>query len=95
MDILTDIAYTILDYSPESLLLYVIAAAIVGLVRRVRRGRLPPSTRGMPYPTRIVTRDELPRVLGQYRKPMLDEFARQSKTAIIEPLSADRADDGL
>ncbi|NMM96031.1 Nuclease-related domain-containing protein [Bifidobacterium sp. DSM 109960] len=57
------------------------------------RGRLLSSTRGMPYPTRIITRDELPGILAQYRKPQLDEFICQSKTAIIESLSASRPAD--
>ena len=57
------------------------------------RGRLLSSTRGMQYPTRIITRDELPGILAQYRKPQLDEFICQSKTAIIESLSASRPAD--
>ncbi len=38
MDFLTNIVYTLLAYSPELLLTYVIVAAIIGMIKRVRRG---------------------------------------------------------
>ena len=38
MDFLTNIVYTLLAYSPELLFTYVIVAAIIGMIKRVRRG---------------------------------------------------------
>lgn len=51
------------------------------------RKRLLSSTKGMPYPTRIITSAELPSVLADYRKPLLDAFTVQAKTATIGSLS--------
>lgn len=51
------------------------------------RKRLLSSTKGMPYPTRIITSAELPSVLADYRKPLLDAFSVQAKTATIGSLS--------
>lgn len=51
------------------------------------RKRLLSSTKGMPYPTRIITSVELLSVLADYRKPLLDAFTVQAKTATIGSLS--------
>lgn len=51
------------------------------------RKKLLSSTRGMPYPTRIITEDQLEDVFNAYRKPSMNEFIVQTKSATIASLS--------
>lgn len=51
------------------------------------RKKLLSSTRGMPYPTRIITEDQLEDVFNAYRKPSMNEFIVQAKSATIASLS--------
>ena len=94
MDFLTNIVCTLLAYSPELLFTYVIAAAIivfcgtdVGLEGISGRKKLLSSTRSMPYPTRIITEDQLEDVFNAYRKPSMNEFIVQATSATIASLS--------
>lgn len=94
MDFLTNIVCTLLAYSPELLFTYVIVAAIivfcgtdVGLEGISGRKKLLSSTRGMPYPTRIITEDQLEDVFNAYHKPSMNEFIVQAKSATIASLS--------
>ncbi|MBW3094126.1 NERD domain-containing protein [Bifidobacterium sp. 64T4] len=58
------------------------------------RKRLLSSTKGMPYPTRIITSAELPGVFADYRTPLLDAFTVQMKTTTIGSLSVARPNTG-
>lgn len=51
------------------------------------RKKMLSSTRGMPYPTRIITEDQLEDVFNAYRKPSMNEFIVQAKSATIASLS--------
>ncbi len=51
------------------------------------RKKLLSSTRGMPYPTRIITEDQMEDVFNAYRKPSMNEFIVQAKSATIASLS--------